>query len=458
MRISWFWAILLPLTIFITYLADATVGHGALLWLFTIVILVLLHSITWGRISWFYVFTTVFLILGCWVKVVFHHIFSYQYIEPIGDFSGTHQQWFEYYLTAIAFALALIFAKGCSLLFQGYRQKVSRYRTTGVSVNSYVWVGLVFWSVVIYAFNNSFDIFVTGVTPKLTLPLSLNAPLAFFIFIGFAIVASVFVSRDVFFKKRLDSRTLAVFLFVSVIASVSMASRAVIVMQVLPVLLSAIYVQKTFGVYPIRGRVFFLFAVAVVSVLTAVSLYRIVYYLGGSIFDVDLWYYYAMESASLFVDRWVGAEAIMVSVSEPSASLGLMWNLLVEDPKRGVEAIFQISSGSKYGDVDGNIFLTLPGYFGVLGLSGSNLVVFLGTWIVIWFFIAYEKFLRWATSGSTICVALMAAAISNALTQISFPKLFFIFVLLMTFFAIMLHNIFFRRQLLKGPKKLWERT
>lgn len=56
----------------------------------------------------------------------------------------------------------------------------------------------------------------------------------------------------------------------------------------------------------------------------------------------------------------------------------------------------------------------------------------------------YERFTRWAMSGQSISVALISAAIANALTQMGFPQLIVPFVFQMTALMLLL-RYFFRR-------------
>ena len=279
-----------------------------------------------------------------------------------------------------------------------------------------------------YSVNSVFAFFVTGVDTRLVLPLALNAPIAFMALIGFAMAYSTYVSRDVVSKGFLDVYATLVVLTVSFVTSISMASRAAIAMQAIPILAAATYVQSTSGVRKVSLKPFILFGLVFLAVLAVVSIYRISVFYGGGVDDSELVIYFAIESAFLTIDRWIGAEALMVAVSEPSRSMSLFFALLMENPATGVNAIYPVLSGSGYASLDGLTFLSLPGYFGVLGLSGSLLFVFLSTFSMALFGMAFEGLITRILLRQVIPVALASAALANSLTQISFPYLVMPFV------------------------------
>jgi hypothetical protein len=437
MRFPVYWAVVAPSALLATWYADKAVGHGTLLWALTATSLVLLRSITMGRMSWFHAFMALFFVLGCWLKVVVHHVVDYPYVEPNGNFGDGRDEWHDYYVMALAFGGALLAARAMTAVFE--RGSEPREPSCATAVGASQWWALVGAAVAFYTLNHFGAFFVTGVDAKIVLPGGLNAPLAFMALIGFAVVASTLVSQDLAARGRLESPALLSMLSVAAMASVSMASRAAIVMQAVPMLLGATYWLRSHGRRSGSIRSFLLFAGFLLVVLVVVSIYRIVVFSASSTADSDLVGFFALESAMLAIDRWVGAEAIMVAVSEPARSIALMMQLLGEDPATGTEAIYQVLAGSRYELLRGLTFLTLPGYFGVLGLSGSVAVVFGGTLFVGLAGLLYEKLVARALFAQPVCVALVSAAIANALTQLSFPRLLVPFLFQMTALVLILH-------------------
>ena len=129
----------------------------------------------------------------------------------------------------------------------------------------------------------------------------------------------------------------------------------------------------------------------------------------------------------------------MVAVSEPTRSINLTLQLLLEDAAIGNDAIYQLLAGSRYEFLQGLVFLTLPGYFGVIGLSGSTVFSFFAAWVLTTLGITYEGVVSRLLFGRAICMALISAAIANALAQLSFPRLLVPFLFQMTALAVVLH-------------------
>ena len=453
MRISRFTLLLVPTTIAATFFADLMVSHGIALWLFTFLNILLIYTIRIKQKSWFYGFLASFFFLGCWLKVIVHHIFSYPYVEPSGNFTGLDIQWGEYYFTSSIFAGALIVARLFWIFFEKPENIIFSWRATVRPVRINEWFRLVGFCSSFYLVNNLFAFFVTGVDAKLKLPLGLNAPIGFMALIGIPVVLSMYLARDVAIRQKLHLRSVFSMLAIVAIASVSMASRAAIVMQAIPMLIAATYSVSKISLQPINLRPFFIFGGFLLGVISLVSIYRIQIFAGGSAEDAELLTNFALESVFLVVDRWIGAEAIMVAVSEPTQSLGLFIQMLLEDPTKGVYSIYQNLAGSKYEFLRGLTFLTLPGYFGVIGLSGSKYLVFIVTMLLTLSGIAYERFTQWAMFGQSISVALISAAMANAITQMGFPRLIFPFVFQMTALMLLLHY-FFRRKFSHSRAKI----
>lgn len=442
-----FWLGLLPAMIVLAGVADATVGHGPLLWALTAVSIGLLVLMKCTTVSWFYSFMAVFYVLGCWFKVMAHHITDIPYVEPSGNFSGAPSEWVEYYEFALAIGVALLLGRLLSLAFWDRRPPHERrIRFMAGPVSAKEWGGLIGVAAVFYLINNLAAFFVTGVNARVTLPFALNAPLAFMALIGFAMVLATYVSRDVAERGRLTIGAAVAVLMVTSIASISMASRAAVIMQSVPILLGAYYLQSRWGRYRFSKLPVLLFALFLVVVLGVVSIYRVQVFSGIGSVDREMLSFFLVESSLLALDRWVGAEALMVAVAEPGRSTELFWRLMGEDPAIGVDSIYQQLSGGKYEFLQGLTFLTLPGYFGVISLTGQMVLIFGLTLLMMVLGLAYEMLIRRLLHHQMVPVALICVAVANALTQLSFPRLLTPFLLQMTVLALLL-GWFMRRRM-----------
>ena len=428
MKGKFFWLCLLPAMLALSGFADQESGHGGMFWALTGVSIGLVILIRLGSLSWFYAFMAGFFVLGCWFKVVMHHLSDLPYVEPSGNFGNSLAEWQEYYLFATAIGAALLVVRVLQIAVARRQGAV----TTAVAlrpVTGGTWTRFVLFNLVFYIINNLAGFFVTGVDAKVVLPGALNAPLAFLALIGNAVILATLVDRDVQARGRLTLAATFSMLLVCGIASVSMASRAAIVMQAVPILLAASLLQIRSGRYKLSKWPLLLFGLTVLLVLVAVSLYRIQVYRGGG--DQDALGFYVLESALLVVDRWVGAEALMVAVAEPTRSWELFMRLLAEAPSVGVDSIYQQLSGGKYEFLQGLTFLTLPGYFGIVGLTGDVMTIFLLVLAIAFAGSALEALVQRLLVGQVVPVALVSAAMANALTQLSFPPLLVPFIIQM---------------------------
>lgn len=84
--------------------------------MFSLIIFFILVSFFWIKFSWFYIFISVFFVLGNWLKVSIHHIFDYDYIEPIGNFSGSDEDWISFYKMACVMGAALLYTRCVDLV------------------------------------------------------------------------------------------------------------------------------------------------------------------------------------------------------------------------------------------------------------------------------------------------------------------------------------------------------
>ncbi|MDL5032885.1 hypothetical protein QRD43_13300 [Pelomonas sp. APW6] len=452
MRGRLFWFGLLPVMLLLALAAQSSAGHGWRLWALTGVSMALLVLMRTTVVSWFYSFMAVFYVLGCWFKVMAHSASDLPYVEPAGNFSGSPAEWGEYYEFAIVIGLALFIGRVLSLMVWDRRKPHERqweFRAGGVTGGQ--WGVLVGVAALFYLVNNLAAFFVTGVNARVTLPFALNAPLAFMALIGFAMVLATYVARDVAVRQRMTPTTAFAILMVASIASVSMASRAAVVMQAIPILLAAHYLQSRWGKHQFGKLPVLMLGGFVALVLVAVSIYRVKVFSGVAGADGEMLGFFLLESGLLVVDRWVGAEAIMVAVAEPVRSMDLFWRLMAEDPAIGVDSIYQQLSGGKYELLKGLTFLTLPGYFGVISLCGELFWVFVLVLAMTLLGLAFEALVRRLLCHQMIPVALICGAVANALTQLSFPRLLGPFLLQMLLLAGLLGL------LLRGPFGLVER-
>jgi hypothetical protein len=397
----------------------AYAGYSVLAWLVIGLIFV-------GPLSWTYAFLTVLLLLGHWYKHSVHLVFDYPFVEPTGRFNNSEEQWAIYYLMASAGFLGIGLSRaawvGFALLFpRRSAPPASTGRPAVVSMTT--WVALSILVAVVYGINAVGGFFMVGVRPSIILPFGLNAPIAYMVFVGLPLFTSCIIAQDVAARRYLATPAFLFMCVESFIGSLSMASRGAIVIHLIPMLVASMMLERRYGV---RRRSFAKLGLAAASlalVLVTVAMYRIVLYYGGVWSDSALLTKLAGENAQLFIDRWIGLEAMLVAVSEPQRSFELFWDFIVEDPTVGVLGLYQQLSGSFYQVLDGRTYLTLPGFMGILGMSGSAVMVGLGSAVVILALQVTERVLVLIFRGSVIPVALASGALAYSFFQMSYPRL-----------------------------------
>jgi len=180
MKVSWFWVSVSFIMFLMTFFADENVDHGINLWAFTILSIILLRSIQFGRISWFYTFMVIFFFLGCWFKVVVHHIFDYPFVEPTGNFDGRESEWESYYETVFIFMASFITSRIAHVIL-GIRKRrsvkheghlVGSWQFVGHPIRRSEWFVLIILVATFYVVNNFAGFNVTGIHPNVILPLS----------------------------------------------------------------------------------------------------------------------------------------------------------------------------------------------------------------------------------------------------------------------------------------------
>jgi hypothetical protein len=419
--------------------ASACVSESGYYCVFWGLSIALVSSMRWRNFSWSYAFLTGFFILGHWLKVTVHAVIEYRYVEPVGAFSGSESQWISYYQYAIVAMLAFLTARLLMVAMTGSRSNLDAVPNPSRRPSGSFWLIFTVAVLVFYTLNSVLGLFRTGMRAQFVLPFPFHAILSFLAFIGLAIVVAWYIGDELATRGSLRRGAWICLLIQGSAASVSMASRLVFSLHVVPVLLTLYLLQRR----KTQGSVFkrtIVFAVILPTVLMAVSMYRVVEFYGGSPFDPEMLGKLAAESGQLFVDRWIGVEGMLTAVSGSQASLVTFTAMLVEDPNDNVFSIYQIASGSTYRYHDDRTFLTLPGAFAILAFSGSLSIVFFGTWLCV-FLVRFLEVAAAALSQNRLpVVALVSCAAANAVTQLNFPWLLVPFAVqtlgLLTFMAI----------------------
>lgn len=433
MKKSYFWFLVFSLMMIFTYTANSIASSSVLIWGYSLITYFHLRSISYGKFSWFYFFMTILFFLGSWFKAINHQIFDYNFIEPTGAFDYSRNLWDEYYLYAASFSLAFILSK---IIFkESKNRRLIEFIYVGKKISFQNWVMFLLIIISIYSINGVFKFYATGVGATINLPLGLNAPIAFFVLAGISLLTSDLFNKSLLSNKELTKVAVVSVLFIALIASISTLSRASVFIFIFPFIFSVLAIAKQKKINMNLTTLAVFAPVALLLSVIVVSILRMQTYYSSSIDDTFLVEKYINESISLIYDRWVGAEAILVGVSEPTHSIKLFFELLFESKTSGVNSIYQVMAGSTYTHEKNFLFLTLPGYMGIISLSGSYLFIFLVTFLIMFLGIIYEfLFVNKMLHGQQIVIATAAMGLTNSITQMAYPILVVFYLVQLSFF------------------------
>jgi hypothetical protein len=379
---------------------------------------------------------SIMFILGNWMKLTLHKIFEYLYIEPIGFFNGSIFEWQNYHLYSTSITLVL----AISTIF--WRSELSKKSISNVETKyvPFLYRAAILSTISLYSINWIFGIYRIGLGSRLELPLGLTAPISFLIFIGTPLIIALAADAHLERSKKISVRFVISISIAFVIGSISTYSRAIFITQLLPILLGMIVKARRIGkndnnLMVIRVALPFLFAMTVA--LALVSTQRIVAFSDGGVVDTESVDRYYNETIGLVVERWVGAESMMVAAST-DGNIKLFTQIINEEASTGVSNTYHALSNSGYSFIDGMTFLNLPGIFSILALSGSVGLVITGTLAVCIFGIQFELWVLRNFSSSETILYTSCTALSYHFVQMAFPLLMIPFVVLMVSFIYLL--------------------
>jgi hypothetical protein len=181
---------------------------SVLVLLFFQLVFLLMFVLAWVRpFGYAHFFLTLFLFLGFCLKFNAHLFFEYPFVEPVGDFSGSSQEWDRALAGGSAAALGVVVFKLLQLAWYYFNPSVRS--TTGRIVPGWyvrfpglIWISLMLLSVVLYVANYFFAFYQTGVNSRLVLPFGLGGGVCVALLLWFNYRVLSCVGLGVFAKKR----------------------------------------------------------------------------------------------------------------------------------------------------------------------------------------------------------------------------------------------------------------
>jgi hypothetical protein len=390
-----------------------------------------------------YTFFVAFLVLGFWLKVIFHALAAPGFVEPVGDFSNTPAEWDSALLVAACAALGVTASRLAHLWWGRSAIESDRGEAKGpprwfVRWEKPVWLMTILMIIVINAANLQFAFYQIGVKPKLMLPLHGHVLLAWLVNIGLALWVAALVWWHYQARKTLG-RGLLVPIAESFLSSTSAFSRINFLLHALPYAF-AIADRRRQLLIAINRRWLYLLLAAflVLFIVAAVAVFSLrVYHYYGYATDLPgneplaghIQRTIYKQVPLLFIHRWVGLEGVL-AVGAAERSPTRLAEALVESPKISAESIFQRTAKTAYisENPEQFVFLANAGPVAIFWFSGSLVIVFLGMAALAVVMFATEEAARHWT-GNPFLLALSGAALSNTIVQTTFSYLTLIFLL-----------------------------
>lgn len=400
--------------------------------------------------SFVYLFFSLFLYLGFWLKFVAHILFGIELLEPVGMFNGSPEAWDRALVAASAAALGVMVGRGGHIAWTRGRSSVKREQRVPMwyePMRVPLWIGTLSLLSLLNLWNVWAAFYQIGVNPRLILPAHLNVVAAWFVNLGFALWIAALVQWELCGTKSRPLLVLSLPILEGIVASVSTFSRLVFLLRALPYLVVAWQGKITALTMERRQKLMFtaLLAFGFVVSIGLVQVGRSIIYFspsaetmltGGNVTTQEV--QQVANSAAVYipqmmqqlpwliVGRWVGLEGVLAVSSYPATGAQLLMQGVTEKPRLGNTSLYQNIAHASYKETQQFSFLTLPGIAGVLLYSGSALLVGGGLAVVTLLLIGAELVIE-AWLPNPFLLSVTAVAMANVVCQLNFPYLTFVF-------------------------------
>lgn len=391
--------------------------------------------------SYFYFFFSAFLFLGFWPKVVMQIVWDPGFIDPVGDFSGTAEEWDAAFIAAIAGAAGLIIVRLGQLILARRKAPPSPHRTLPLPdwyerFRGWIWAATLAGMILLNVLNFYYSLFQIGVNPKIVLPYKLNVPAAWLINVGFALwIAALLHWEQMMRTPRLATALLAPILE-AMTSSIGTLSRLTYPLHTLPHCLTVLSQWSALRAHFPRRKVLQLAATFLLCFVF--SIYAVFW------LRVNIYYYIppevsvrkqvhrtiAYQLPHLFVQRWIGLEGVLVASTAKDRNTDLLVQVMTTDPKLGTKSLYQQLAKVHYFSDNPQqfTFLANAGIVGLLLFSGSLAVVTAGIALIMFLLLAIEAWIVRALANDYFR-SIAGAFAANVLVQTTFPYLTMIFFL-----------------------------
>lgn len=397
-----------------------------------------------------YTFLAGLLLLGFWLKVVVHAIWAPEFIEPVGDFANTVEEWDRALIAASCGAVGLIIAR-CGHLWVRWKSRRVGDPAAGAAPAWFVrwrrpvWIVTIALMIAVNIANLQFGFFQIGVNPKLILPLRIHVVLGWLVNVGFALWVAALLWWDCKSDRASLAGNLVAPMLEGLLSSVSAFSRLIYPLHAGPYWLAIFeHGKELASAINRRQRVLLIgcfLLLFTLSLLVVFSLRVHLYYgyeTGG--YSTGLPKNEPLQShvqrtvklqiPALIFHRWVGLEGVLTVGAMNNRSPELLMTAITESPKLGARSLYQRAAKAYVHypvDSEKFTFLSNAGPVATLFFSGSLAIVFAGMALIGLILIVTEEMTRWWTANPFL-LAVSGAALANVVSQTTFFYLTAVFV------------------------------
>jgi len=202
------------------------------------IFLILLLSGFQQTLSYGYMYLVVFLWLGFWLKLTVHIILGYPFVESVGAFLGTPDDWDHVLLIATLAALGALLGRYLLRRFSVTMNitgdvKESLVPTWFFKNRKICWLFLLIFIVMVAVLNVTLGIEQIGMVPEYILPWPLNAVIAWLITIGLAMGVATVVWWEICLGNG-AGRSFVFVVIEGVAATTSLMSRGIYLFHIVP--------------------------------------------------------------------------------------------------------------------------------------------------------------------------------------------------------------------------------
>jgi hypothetical protein len=439
--------------------------------LFSLTYLALLISGIFKKITYGYVFLSVILWLGFWLKLVIHLLLEYPFVEPIGLFKDSESNWDSVLFVASLGAIGVMSARAITSAFFNFKPTMvenqpcippswyKRYRY-------FLWcalaVAILFFAIVniIYSFQQ------VGIVPK-TIAWPLNTIFYWLLSTGFAMSTFTLLWWELSSETK-NINTIYFLLLEAMASSISLLSRGLYIFHVTPLYYSLFLNRKYLKLASLKWIsallcttfVIYIFCFPLINSIRNYHYSDVALTMPWS--QISSWseerslIVFGIKKFALFsVDRWVGLEGLMATSAYPEKSAAFFLSAATEKAEIGKASIFQEVALSHYRNMDLTkfAFASLPGPISFFYLADSLWVVVLGM-IIVTLLLLFAELFAFKLLPNPLFSALWGSILATGVSQmgINIPGLFY-YYFLCTIGILTLH-LFHRSFYIRGIKSL----